>query len=261
MNPGANPLFLLFQRALITSSLLVFFSMSFTDLLTQVFPEEGSHFRPEMLWLFAVCHTIIYIYCLWLLFTRVHYFPILAIYPAWPPLLFQLFHILTVYQLYCQDAFREHNLFLTHDFLTAWFVFMFAENFKTTVTLGQRITFVKLHGFLECISDVGNSGCDKTTARLKGKSWKDRKAKSVPAVLMCDIFHIPPPPPCLCLAPCKALSKVPQSPGVRRWFPKVTCQFCPAKKPRWTFWVCTFKRYASALQDIVQHQITLYFLT
>lgn len=56
-----------------------------------------------------------------------------------PPLLFQLFHILTVYQLYCQDAFREHNLFLTHDFLTARFVLMFAENFKMTDTLEQRL--------------------------------------------------------------------------------------------------------------------------
>lgn len=56
-----------------------------------------------------------------------------------PPPLFQLFPTLAVYQLYCQDAFREHNLFLMHDFLTGWFVFMFVENFKMTVTLGQGI--------------------------------------------------------------------------------------------------------------------------
>lgn len=171
-----------------------------------------------------------------------------------PHTLFQLFHILTVYQLYCQDAFREHNLFLMHDFLTAWFVFMFAENFKMTVALGQRITFVKLHVFLELINSVGNRGCDKTTARLKGKSWKDRKAKSVPRCT--HVWHLSHlssssslPLLCSLQSPFQGVS-IPQCQD--RWFPKVTCQFCPAKKPRWTFWVCTFKRYAAALQDVVK---------
>lgn len=171
-----------------------------------------------------------------------------------PHTLFQLFHILTVYKLYCQDAFREHNLFLMHDFLTAWFVFMFAENFKMTVALGQRITFVKLHVFLELINSVGNRGCDKTTARLKGKSWKDRKAKSVPPCA--HVWHLSHlsassslPLPCSLQSPFQGVS-MPQCQD--RWFPKVTCRFCPAKKPRWTFWVCTFKRYAAALQDVVE---------
>lgn len=34
--------------------------------------------------------------------------------------------------------------------------------------------------FLEHSSSVGNSGCDKSTARLKGMSLKDQKAKSAP---------------------------------------------------------------------------------
>lgn len=77
----------------------------------------------------------------------------------------------------------------------------------------SRFSF--LHVFLEHISSVGNSGCDKSTAKLKAMSLKDRKAKSAPTVFTCDVLHVPPLPPCFYLAPCKALSKVSQPAGVR----------------------------------------------
>lgn len=74
----------------------------------------------------------------------------------------------------------------------------------------SRFSF--LHMFLEHISSIGNSGCDKSTAKLKAMSLKDQKAKSAPT---CDVLHVPPLPPCLYLAPCKALSRVSQPAGVR----------------------------------------------
>lgn len=72
--------------------------------------------------------------------------------------------------------------------------------------------FSFLHVFLEHVGSVGNSGCDRNTAKSKAMSLKDQKAKPAPT---CDVLHVLPLPPCLYLAPCKALSRVSQPAGVR----------------------------------------------
>ena len=68
--------------------------------------------------------------------------------------------------------------------------------------------------FLGHIGSVGSGECNKSTARLKAMSKRQKKTTSAPTVLMCDVLHVPPLPPWLCLPPCKALSKVSQCPGV-----------------------------------------------
>lgn len=87
--------------------------------------------------------------------------------------------------------------------------------------------------------------------QLKTLSWKVWKVKSVPAVFMCDILHVPPFPPCKALPKClhpwtDSSQKSPLSQETRAEL---------------DLWACSSKRHTPALQDAFQNQTTLFFLT
>ena len=83
------------------------------------FPKEAAWFSLTMLhWLFTACHSLIWIYCLWVLFTSTHYSPIFLIYPLKVPFQpVQLFpHIAGLSIIARRHIYCKKNLFLMHRF-------------------------------------------------------------------------------------------------------------------------------------------------